>query len=97
MKAHELLTDPRRFTTGTLARDKKGEACGTLKGSGAVKFDALGAIFYCYQNGAHNQPLKKDGPTPCGKAREIAKEMFNTTLGRLNYQEALAVLRAADV
>lgn len=97
MKAHELLADPRRFTTGALARDSQGHSCGTLSDSGAVAFDALGAIFWCYPNGKHREPLYKDGPTPGQKATEIAKSKYDCQLGRLAWEEALEVLKEADV
>ena len=97
MKAFELISDPRRFTTHSLAIDAKGKACGTLLDSGAKKWNALGAIFWCYPGGKHNEPLFKDGPTPCAKAREIAKSKFDCSLGRLSWDEALEVLKEADV
>lgn len=97
MKAHELISDPKRFRQGSLAYDAKGHSCGTLRDSGAVAFDALGAIFWCYPNGKHNEPLYKDGPTPCAKARELARAKYDCPLGRLSWEEALEVLKEADV
>lgn len=97
MKAHELISDPRRFTTGALARDRKGVSVGTLPDSGAVKFDALGAIFWCYPAGAHKVPDQESGKSPCQKARELSHLRFDRPLGKLDWREALAVLREADV
>lgn len=97
MKAYELLSDPNNFRQGSLAFDGDGKPCGTLQNSGAVAWDALGAIFWCYPNGRHREPLTKDGPTPGKKASEIAKAKFNCPLGRLDWDQALEVLKEADV
>lgn len=96
MKAHELLSDRRRFKLGSLATDAKGQSCGTLRDSGAVAFDALGAIFWCYPNGLHNKP-DNNGFTPCQKARELVRSKYDCTLGRLEWEEALDVLKSVDV
>jgi hypothetical protein len=89
MKAHELITNPRHFTTGTLARDSKGKPCGTAPEAKPVSFDCLGAIFWCYPEGKHREP--------CRLARELAQQKYGLVLGRLDHDEALTVLKAVDV
>lgn len=97
MKAYQLISDPKRFKQGALCHDAKGHSCGSLQDSGAVAFDALGAIFWCYPNNKHREPLYKDGPTPGQRATEIARSKFDCSLGRLSWDEALEVLKEADV
>lgn len=103
MKAHELISDPKRFRQGSLAYDAKGHSCGTLRDSGDVAFDALGAIFWCYPDGKHNEQDQRDeqgrktGLSPCARAREYARARFDCQLGRLDWEEALTVLKAVDV
>lgn len=96
MKAYQLISDPKRFRQGSLAYDSKGRSCGTLRDSGAVAFDALGAIFWCYPNGTHNKP-DSAGTPPCQRARELARAKYDCPLGRLCWDEALEVLKEADV
>lgn len=90
MKAWQLLSDRRRFRQGSLYFP--------WPASEATQWDALGAIFHCYPNGKHNKPISKEDPrTPCQKARELAKEKYDCTLGRLDWEEALDVLKTVDV
>jgi hypothetical protein len=97
MRAHELLSDPATFTRDALARDRRGRSCGTLPEGLPVSFDALGAIFWCYPNGKHAIEDPHTGTTPCQRARELAQSKYGRSLGRLDYQEALDVLRTVDV
>lgn len=89
MKAHQLIANPRSFTTGTLARDSKGRPCGTDPEAKPVSFDCLGAIFWAYPNGKHREV--------CARARELAKSKYDRSLGKLDHDEALVVLRECDV
>ena len=99
MKAFELLSDPRRFKTGTCYSDAKGKPC--LPADGPVSFDALGAIFFCYPNGKHEDIAQPNNlpeiPGPCRRARELAKSKYHKRLGQLEYDEALEVFKEAGV
>jgi hypothetical protein len=97
MKAHQLISDPRHFTRGTLARDSKGKPCGTDPKAKPVMFDALGAIFWCYPDGKHREPDKFTGKSPCERARELAHSKYGLRLGQLEHEEALVVFRELDV
>lgn len=92
MKAHELLADKEKWTFGTLGRDANGKACGTLPNSGAVKFDASGAISWCYRD-KWQEPHKK--------ARKLAWARHGMSLwqanDRLGYEEVLSILKDCDV
>lgn len=88
MKAHELLSDAKRFTTGTLARDTYGKPCGI--GPAAIRFDCLGALLKCHPDSAKREPIAKALFTLC-QARHGHKR-----LGRLNYDDALSLLKDCD-
>lgn len=94
MKAYQLIANPRHFTRGSLARDIHGKPCGTGPDAKPVYFDALGAIFWAYPNGTHND--EKFGE-PCKRARELAKQKYDKRLGQLDHEEALTVFRELDV
>jgi hypothetical protein len=46
MKAHELLSDPRRFISGTLEKDGR--------------YDCLGALLKCYPDSEKRAPIAKE-------------------------------------
>lgn len=88
MTAHELLADPRRFTTGTVARDAKGRSCGVV--AEAVQFDCLGAFLRCRLDPEKRRPIAKAVFALC-QARHGHKR-----LGRLSYEEAVSLLKACE-
>lgn len=94
MKAHELIPQARHFTSGTLARDIHGKPCGTARDAKPASFDALGAIFWAYPDGRHND--EKLGE-PCRRARELAHSKYGLRLGQLDHEQALMIFRELDI
>lgn len=89
MLAHELIADESRFCTGALARDASGRSCGTLPDSGAVSFDALGAIFWCYPDPAARQPIAK-------RLFDLCQARFgHRMLGKLGHEDSVSLLMDA--
>src|SRR5689334_5361371 len=85
MTACELISDPARFTTGTLSRDASGNPSGLSEDS--VQFDCLGALLWCYPQAGQREPVAK-------RAFDLCQARFDhKRLGRLDHQEAVELLR----
>lgn len=89
--AEALITNPKRFTSGTLARDSSGSPCGTGKSARPCAFDCLGALLWAYRDFDYYS------------RHDIAKHVFklcrdkfgHTYLGKLQWEQALWLLREA--
>jgi len=58
MKAYQLLKNPKKWTQGTFAKNKKGEVV-NLKDKQAYSFCVLGAIQTCYSNWKEKDDILK--------------------------------------
>ena len=99
MKAHELLADKSKWTTGARGRNAAGASVGA---------NAIDAVCWC-ANGAIEVCYGSNWREPAKKARELA-EVRHSTLGssrkgmslsevndRLSYEDVMAILKEADV
>ena len=98
MKARELLADPKRWTTGTMARDSAGKACGTAEGVGAVAWNISGAIYECYRHTAKNEPTARERHR---EVRKVIEARHDMTISRFNdnegHEAVLELLLELDV
>lgn len=73
MKAYELISDPEKWTTGAMARDKNGDPVATTSGN-AVKFCAMGAL--CAVTPNH---MDKEFSEKLLRAQHICIEKYNVS------------------
>lgn len=90
--ACRLIANPMRWTVGTLARDIHDRACGTHKDSGAVRFDALGALFWAYKD-----VDEENRHAAAKRVFLICRARYgHTRLGQLSWDQAVALLKDAE-
>jgi hypothetical protein len=97
MKCHELLNDASKWTQNAAARNCDGDRL-LITADTAASWDIVGAIFYCYIVGTHEQVVKIANELQFNpdKGVYMPLRMWNDVTGR-TYDEVITLLRKLDI